>query len=161
MRKLSVLLFMVLLFMVLLTTLSAGTVLAKTFGDGVQLSQSTSVTELLENGDSYVGKRVQVRGMIVDVCESRGCWVYVAGDKPFEKIRVKVKDGEIVFPLEARGVDAIVEGTLEKFDLSREEVIERRRHHAEERGEDFDPATVTSGETFYQLRGLGAEIEGV
>ena len=156
MRKLSIL-----IFMVLFTFLSAGTVMAKTFGDGVQLSNATSVTELLENGDSYVGKRVQVRGMIVDVCESRGCWVYVAGDKPFEKIRVKVKDGEIVFPLEARGIDAVVEGTLEKFDLSREEVIQRRRHHAEERGEDFDPATVTSGETFYQIRGLGAQIEGV
>ncbi len=156
MRKLSIL-----IFMVLFTCLSAGTVMAKTFGDGVQLSKATSVTELLENGDNYVGKRVQVRGMIVDVCESRGCWVYVAGDQPFEKIRVKVKDGEIVFPLEARGVDAVVEGTLEKFDLSREEVIQRRRHHAEERGEDFDPATVTSGETFYQIRGLGALIEGV
>jgi len=151
----------VLLLMALLLYLATSPVLAKTFGDGITLNKTTLVSELLENGDAYVGKRVQVRGMIADVCESRGCWVYVAGDKPFEKIRVKVKDGEIVFPLEARGVEAVVEGTLEKFDLSREEVIERKRHHAEERGEDFDPASVTSGETFYQIRGLGAEIEGV
>lgn len=151
----------VLLLMALLLYLATSPVLAKTFGDGITLNKTTLVSELLENGDAYVGKRVQVRGMIADVCESRGCWVYVAGDKPFEKIRVKVKDGEIVFPLEARGVEAVVEGTLEKFDLSREEVIQRKRHHAEERGEDFDPASVTSGETFYQIRGLGAEIEGV
>jgi len=151
----------ILLLMSLLFCLSTGPVLAKTFGDGITLNKATLVSELLENGDAYVGTRVQVRGMIADVCESRGCWIYVAGDKPFEKIRVKVKDGEIVFPLEARGVEAVVEGMLEKFDLSREEVIQRKRHHAEERGEDFDPATVTSGETFYQIRGLGAEIEGV
>lgn len=134
---------------------------AKTFGDGIQVAAPTPVSELLEKGDDYVGKRVQVQGLIVDVCESRGCWVYVAGDKPFEKIRVKVKDGEIVFPLEARGQQAKVEGILEKFDLSREEVIARKRHHAEEQGESFDPTTITSGETFYQLRGLGAEIEGL
>ncbi len=145
----------------LMLSLSVVSVMAKTFGDGVILEKMTSVSELLENGDAYVGQRVQVRGMIVDVCASRGCWVYVAGEKPFEKIRVKVKDGEIVFPLEARGIEAVVEGTLEKFDLSREEVIQRKRHHAEEQGEEFDPSTVTGGETFFQIRGLGALIEGI
>jgi hypothetical protein len=150
-----------LLLLTLILCLLAGPVLAKTFGDGLLLQKAIPVGELLANGEAYVGQRVQVRGMIADVCEARGCWVYVAGDKPFEKIRVKVKDGEIVFPLEARGVEAVVEGTLEKFDLSREEVIQRKQHHAEEQGEEFDPATVTSGETFFQIRGLGAEIEGV
>lgn len=151
----------VLCLMILLVLLPAGNVLAKTFGDGLQLENTTPVGELLENGDSYVGQRIQVRGMIADVCASRGCWVYIAGDRAFEKIRVKVKDGEIVFPLEARGSEAIVEGILEKFDLSREEVIERKRHHAAEHGEEFDPATITGGETFYQIRGLGAQIEGI
>lgn len=146
---------------ILLVSLVASSALAKSFGDGISLQKATLVSELIENGDAYVGQRVQVRGMIADVCESRGCWVYVAGDRPFEKIRVKVKDGEIVFPLEARGSEAVIEGTLEKFDLSREEVIERKHHHAEERGEEFDPATVTTGETFYQIRGLGAQIEGL
>ncbi|NCO52545.1 MAG: DUF4920 domain-containing protein [Deltaproteobacteria bacterium] len=135
--------------------------LAKTFGAGLSLEKTIAVSELLEKGDTYVGKQVQVQGMIVDVCQTRGCWMYIAGDKPFEKIRIKVNDGEIVFPLEARGQKAKVEGVVEKFDLSREEVIERRRHHAEEKGEDFDPATVTKGETFFQIRGTGAEIEGI
>ncbi len=146
---------------VLMLSLSVVSVMAKTFGDGITLEKMTSVSELLENGDAYVGQRVQVRGMIVDVCASRGCWIYVAGEKPFEKIRVKVKDGEIIFPLEARGIEAVVEGTLEKFDLSREEVIQRKRHHAEEQGKEFDPATVTSGKIFFQIRGLGALIEGI
>ncbi len=137
------------------------TAFALELGETLQLDTPTSVSAITDRGDSYVGQRLQVRGMIVEVCEMRGCWVYVAGDKPFEKIRVKVKDGEIVFPLEARGQTAIVEGVLERFDLSREEVVERRRHHAEERGEVFDPASVTGGETFYQLRGLAARIDGI
>ncbi len=149
------------LLVILLVCLAASTALAKDFGDGISLKKTTLVSELIDNGDAYVGQRVRVRGMIADVCESRGCWIYVAGDRPFEKIRVKVKDGEIVFPLEARGNEAVIEGTLEKFDLSREEVIERNRHLAEERGEEFDPTTVSGGEIFYQIRGLGAQIEGL
>ena len=64
-------------------------------------------------------------------------------------------------PLEARGRQGIVEGVLEKFVLSREEVIARRQHHAEEQGLPFDPTSVEGGETIYQLRGLGAEIDGL
>ncbi len=136
-------------------------VLAKTFGRGLSLEKPMAVSTLLDSGDAYVGKLVQVSGMIVDVCQARGCWMYIAGDKPFEKIRIKVNDGEIVFPLEARGQNATVEGVVEKFELSREDVIERQRHHAQEQGKTFDPATVTSGETFFQIRGTGADIEGL
>lgn len=133
--------------------------LAKSFGAGLSLHETTSLTTILSNPDAYVGKQVQLKGMIVEVCESRGCWLKLAGDQPFEQIRVKVTDGEIVFPLEARGKQGTVEGVVEKFVQTREEVIKYRRHYAEERGESFDPATVSSGETFYQLRGLGAEID--
>ena len=146
--------------LVLLLTISM-TALALDLGSDLSLDHSFSVAEILNGGDTLVGKRLQVKGIIVDVCETRGCWIFLAGDRPFEKLRVKVKDGEIVFPLEARGRQATVEGILEKFDLSREEVIARKRHHAEERGESFDPASVTAGETFYQLRGLGARIADI
>lgn len=134
---------------------------AQTFGAGLSLSQSTLLSEILANPDSYVGKKVQLKGMIVDVCQRRGCWIYLAGDKAFEKIRVKVTDGEIVFPMEARGKQATVEGIMQKFELSREDVIAREQHYAEEQGRKFDPASVKSGETVYQLRGLGAEVEGL
>lgn len=135
--------------------------LAKSFGAGLTLKQTTTLTQILQNPEPFVGQKVQLQGLIVDVCESRGCWLYITGDKPFEKIRVKVVDGKIVFPLEARGKRGTVEGVVEKFVLSRQQVIERQQHYAEERGESFDPATVTAGETIYQLRGLGAEIEGL
>lgn len=142
-----------------LLLLLASPALAKTFGVGLSLDKTTALTDILSNSDAYVGKKVQLKGLIVDVCESRGCWLYITGEQPFEKIRVKVVDGKIVFPLEARGKQGTVEGVVEKFVLTREEVIQRQQHHAEERGESFDPASVTSGETFYQLRGLGAEID--
>jgi len=151
----------ILLAVILCAVLFSSNAWSKTFGAGLSLKESTPLSTILASPDQYVGKQVQVQGMILDVCESRGCWMYISGDKPFEKIRVKVVDGQIVFPLEARGKQATVEGILDKFVLTRAQVIQQLRHYAEERGEKFDPATVKSGETIYQLRGLGAEIEGL
>ena len=148
--------FLVLTVLVFLLLPSA--VLGKTFGEEITMSEETAISSIIDTPDVYVGKKVKVSGLVVDVCSRRGCWIYLAGDREFEKIRVKVTDGEIVFPMEARGKVAIVEGVVESMDLTKEEVIARRKHHAEETGEAFDPSSVTSGETVLRLRGLGAEI---
>ena len=150
-------LFFVLVFILILSTVAH----AKTFGLGVSLSEETPISAILDKPDNYVGKKVRVSGLVIDVCSRRGCWVYLAGDREFEKIRVKVTDGEIVFPMEARGKTAAVEGVVESMTLTKEEVIARRKHHAEETGQPFDPASVTSGETILRIRGLGAEIPGL
>ncbi|RKY92209.1 MAG: DUF4920 domain-containing protein, partial [Ignavibacteriae bacterium] len=76
-----------------------------------------------------------------------------------EKIKVKVKDGEIVFPEEAIGKNALVEGKVYKIELTVEEALEYYEHQAEETGDEFDPATVTEAVTIYQIKGLGAEID--
>ncbi len=142
----------------LVAMLAPASGLAKTFGQGVSLSEETAVSSIIDNPEAYVGRKVKVSGLVIDVCSRRGCWVYLAGDREFEKIRIKVTDGEIVFPMEARGKQAVVEGVVESMELSKEQVIARRKHHAEETGEAFDPASVTSGETILRIRGLGAEI---
>ena len=131
------------------------------YGKGTTLTEVTPVSTIYAAPQKYVGKRVLVEGMILEVCAARGCWIYLSSDRPFEKIRVKVTDGEIVFPMEARGKVATVEGVVESMVLTREEVIKRRKHHAEEKGVAFDPASVTSGETILRIRGLGASIDGV
>ena len=43
-------------------------------------------------------------------------------------------DGEIVFPMEAMGRQAKVEGVVEKLELSREQILSYRKHLAEEKG---------------------------
>lgn len=134
---------------------------AKDFGQGVTLSEETAISAIIDKPENYVGKTVKVSGLVIDVCSKRGCWIYLAGDREFEKIRIKVTDGEIVFPMEARGKKATVEGVVESMELTREDVIKRRKHHAEETGASFDPATVTSGETVLRIRGLGASIPGI
>ena len=87
-----------------------------------------------------------------------GCWIELSSDVEGEKIKVKVKDGEIVFPQEAKGKTAKVEGTVYKIELSKEDAIDYYKHQAEEKGENFDSTSVNSPVTIYQIKGLGAKI---
>jgi hypothetical protein len=129
------------------------------YGEPLTLTEVTQVSAILDDPGHYVGERVLVKGMIVEVCEMRGCWMDIASDRDFEKIKIKVDDGVIVFPLSARGSEALVEGIVEELQLTAEEAIEAARHHAEEQGEEFDPSSVPEGpQTIYQIRGIGAVV---
>ena len=130
----------------------------ETYGEKFTLSDVTEISEILATPEEFVGKKVLVQGMVVDVCAKRGCWMYLASDKPFEKIQIKVLDGVIVFPMSARGKNALVEGEVEALKHSKEDAIAWLQHTAEEKGESFDPASVTSGMTVYRIKALGAEI---
>ena len=74
------------------------------------------------------------------------------------KVRIKVKDGEIVFPKDSPGKLATVEGTFSKTVLTREEAVERAREEAKDKGKAFDASSVESGVTVYEIAGLGAVI---
>lgn len=130
-----------------------------TYGEALTLDQVTQVSTILDSPATYLGERVLVEGMVVAVCEERGCWMDIASDREFEKIQIKVDDGVIVFPLSARGKQALVEGVVEEVQLSYEQAVEEARHKAEEHGEEFDPASVPEGpQTVYRIRGVGAVI---
>jgi hypothetical protein len=74
------------------------------------------------------------------------------------KIKIKVKDDEIVFPMEAVGDFAIVQGKVYKIELSQEAAVDYYEHLAAEKGEEFDPSSITGPMTIYQIKGIGAEI---
>lgn len=128
------------------------------YGEELTLSETTDVADILADPESFVGERVLVAGTVVDVCDKRGCWLEIASGNDFEKFRVKVEDGVIVFPMSAKGLHARVEGVVEKLEFTVEEAIERAQHQAEEHGTEFDPSSVTGPETIYQIKGIGAVI---
>ena len=78
-----------------------------------------------------------------------------------DEIRIKVEDDVIVFPQDAVGKKVIAEGTVEEKRYEGEDAVAYLKHLAEERGEDFDPASVTGPVTFYQIRSKGAIIHGI
>jgi len=128
-------------------------------GAPITLDTVTPVSEINKNPEKYLDKPVLVEGLVINVCAKRGCWLDLASDLPFEKIQVKVVDGEIVFPMEAKGRLARVEGIPEEMKLSKEQAIRMGKHRAEEQGTTFDPASITGPVSFYRIVGLGAVIQ--
>jgi hypothetical protein len=128
------------------------------FGKDLTLKETVKISTLMENMPQYVGKTVLVEGKIVEVCAKRGCWMELASDKEFQKIKIKVDDGEIVFPMTAKGKTAMAEGVVQAIELTQENALKYYEHQAEEKGEKFDPAMVTGPVTIYQIKGSGAVI---
>ncbi|MBL8177430.1 MAG: DUF4920 domain-containing protein [Bryobacterales bacterium] len=126
-------------------------------GQPLALKSQTPIAEILATPDTFVGKTVQVKGKVTEVCEKMGCWTNLV-DPDGKMIKVKVNDGEIVFSKSAIGRTAIAEGTLKKFDLTKEQAIARAKHEAEEQGRKFNPESVKSGTVIYQIQGTGAVL---
>jgi len=118
-----------------------------------------SLATLLAHSETYVGKTVQVKGKITAVCQEMGCWLELVNDAG-QKIRVKVNDGEIEFPKDSAGKTVIAEGTFNKIVLTREQAVAEAEEAAQESGKKFDPASIKSGATYYQIQGTGAVILG-
>lgn len=136
----------------------AGELVGQTYGDGVKGEPSVSISDILADPKLYDGKVVRVEGTITDVCPMRGCWFDVEGDAPGTEMRFKVRDGVMEFPMTAIGKHAVAEGVVTVHELTLEETRRYVAHLAEEKGEAFDPATVTEAETLVQLAGTGAVI---
>ena len=128
------------------------------YGNGVTLTDAISVSELLARADELEGQRVRVEGEILEVCQKMGCWMNLAGDQPDSKIRIKVTDGEIIFPPAAKGRFAVAEGLVKKMALSLEDSRGYLAHEAEEQGREFDPESVKEAITIIRIDGLGAMI---
>ena len=131
----------------------------QTYGAGVKEPETTSVSKILADPDSYVGRTVRIEGQVVDVCPMKGCWMELEERDGGSRLRVKVDDGVIVFPVTAKGKIAVAEGIVEAIPMTRERYVAWLQHLAEERGQTFDPKTVGEGPfRILQLRGTGARI---
>jgi len=127
-------------------------------GEGITLTEKTSIADILSDPESFLDQVVLVEGEVVDVCPKMGCWMELKSDSEEKIIKVKVKDGDIVFPMEAIGKTAVVEGKVYKIELTEEDAVGYMEHLAEEKGQEFDPSTVKGPMTIYQIKGIGAEI---
>ena len=50
------------------------------------------------------------------------------------------------------------EGEFTRIDLTLEQTVAYKKHHAEEQDEEFDPSTVTAPMTYYEIKATGAVI---
>jgi hypothetical protein len=130
----------------------------KKYGKAITLKDSTKISDIYANPDAFNGKRVKVQGPVVDVCSEKGCWIAVGSDKEFQSIRFKVDDGVIVFPMTAKGSNAVVEGVVAVSVLSEKEQVEMGQMMAKEKKTTFDPKTVKGPKTSIMIKGEAAEV---
>ncbi|MDQ3366685.1 MAG: DUF4920 domain-containing protein [Myxococcota bacterium] len=126
------------------------------FGAGVKLAETTPIDTILADPKAFHGKIVRVEGMITDVCPKRGCWFELAGSGPGQKLRFKVTDGEMVFPMDAKGKVAVAEGTVAVKELTLEESKQHAEYQAKEYNIKYDPASITSPTSIVRIDGTGA-----
>ena len=50
----------------------------KKYGKDLTLKETTKISDIYAKTEAFNGKRVKVRGAIVDVCEMKGCWIALA-----------------------------------------------------------------------------------
>ncbi len=130
----------------------------KVYGAGVSATETVAISELVADPTAFEGKTVRVEGMVTDVCAKRGCWFEMAGSAPGEKARFKVQDGEMVFPMSAKGKSAVAQGKIVTQTISLEDTRAMEAHYAKESGREFDPETITEGKTVFRIEGTGAVI---
>jgi hypothetical protein len=140
--------------------LAAGLSLAaaegKTYGKGVTLKDATPIATLLAAPKDYAGKTVRVDGVVTAVCDKAGCWMDLRDEKADPKsaktLRMKVNDGEIVFPVAAKGKKASIEGVFEPVGeaMAHEYAADAKEAKAGSEMKTPPPA--------YQLKGTGAII---
>lgn len=128
----------------------------QTYGKGVTLKTATPIATLLGAPKDYVGKAVRVDGIVTAVCDKAGCWMDLRDEKADPKtaktLRMKVNDGEIAFPVAAKGKKASIEGVFEPVGEAMAHEYAADAKEAKAGSEMKTPAPA------YQLKGSGAVI---
>ena len=144
---------------ILALTLTSAVWAESKLGKALTLDHPSTIPQILQNASDHTGKTVQVKGKITEVCQMMGCWMALSDPADSTKmIRVQVKDGDIVFPKDSAGKMAIAEGILTKQELTRDQVIAKAKHEAEEQGRKFDPKKIKQGTVYFEIQGTGAII---
>ena len=132
----------------------------KKFGKELSVKEKTSVSTILAQADKFEGKTVLIEGKILSVCQMKGCWIDIAGEKENEKIRVKVSEDEIVFPKDIAGQTVLVEGVVVQAEMKAENKTEKDCDKKEgASSEDDSCCSKEKVKITYQIQGVGAVIK--
>lgn len=129
------------------------------FGAPLGDAKPTPIATINQDPAAWDKKEVTVEGKVCGVCTMAGCWMEIEQDQA--RLRIKVKDGEIVFPADSVGLHAKARGWVTVIEMTREQYIGWKRHEAEEQDQHFDEKSIGEGPyKIVQITGLGAEIGG-
>lgn len=97
---------------------------------GAPLSQGerVSLDDVAADPERFADKDVLVTGTVSAVCQAKGCWMTLAGEKPTSRARVTFKDYAFFAPKDAKGMSVVLEGKVKVKVMGEAE----RKHLAED-----------------------------
>ena len=125
------------------------------FGEEIDKKGAVSAKKLPKKLDGAESLNVKVKGTVVEVCQSKGCWMTIdmGGD---ETMRVKFKDYGFFVPKDAAGKKATFEGVVKKELVS----VDDLKHIAEDAGKsEAEIAKITEPQEEYTFMADGVIIE--
>ena len=131
------------------------------YGNYISLVNFTKIDSILSTPEEFIDKEVLVSGVIIDVCPMRGCWIDIVEVNSDKIIKVKVKDGNIVFPISAKNYNVNVQGIVTKIVYTEEQALNWKIHLGEEKGIKLDKNSIKIDESDlieYRINSYGAEI---
>jgi len=132
---------------------------SQSFGPAFDTAGSVTVAQVLTKPAAYLQQPFTVQGKIDAVCQKKGCWMQFVTAANEPTFRIKVKDGDMVFPVSAKGKTAYAHGSLKAKPMTLEQTKTYLKHRAEEQGEAFDAAAVQTAITLYQFVPVSVLIE--
>lgn len=94
---------------------------ATSFGAAVDKTAVLPVELLLAEPQRYLDKVVTISGTVDSVCSKQGCWMKFTAESAAGPFRIKVRDGDMVFPLSAKGKTAYATGTVRLWPQGEDE----------------------------------------
>lgn len=131
---------------------------AQDFGGKVDHAALTPISSIVAAPDKYLATPVTVQGEIISVCSKKGCWMQLASDAAEQQFKIKVRDGDMVFPVSAKGRKAFATGKLVKIELDLESSREHLADIAGQNNTAFDASLVTKPVVLLQLVPTAVEI---
>ena len=131
------------------------------YGNFSSAEKIQNIVDLISNKDVFINKEVKVRGLVNEVCPMRGCWLEVMDENGIDKLRIKVTDGDIVFPLSAKGRNIEAEGQFSILTLNKQQAKNWKKHLAAEKGIEIDTSEIILSQNDYfeyRLNTTGAKI---
>lgn len=122
------------------------------FGAGVTEGTNIAVADALAKPADFDGKTVRLEGTITEVCQTKGCWMYLGSKDNFAM--VKFKDYAFFVPKDASGRTAVLEGVVKV----KQETVAETKHYLEDAGKAEEAGKVTEGRKILTVMASGVAI---
>ena len=125
---------------------------AEQYGAPIAGKTPLTLQSAIEQLDTKPKADVVIQSKVEAVCVVKGCWMALT-DNSAGDVRVTFKDYGFFVPSSIIGKTVLVEGTLEKVQMT----LDETRHYVKDAG--GDPAKVTQPRTEYRIVASGVEVK--